>query len=166
MIIYKITNKINGMQYIGQTIHSLNYRWSQHCSKKSLCHKLSYSIQKYGKENFEIKVITRCNTIEEMNYREEYYIKLFNTLSPNGYNLLPGGNNKKHNEETKQKMRKPRSKQGKLNISNAHKGKIMPEETKLKISLALKGRIFSKELREKLSISAKARIYPKKDLTK
>jgi predicted GIY-YIG superfamily endonuclease len=29
-IIYKITNKISGKLYVGQTIHTANYRWSQH----------------------------------------------------------------------------------------------------------------------------------------
>lgn len=30
MIIYKVTNKINNKVYIGQTVHTLNYRMAQH----------------------------------------------------------------------------------------------------------------------------------------
>ena len=34
-IIYKITNKVNGKCYIGQTTKSLSDRWSKHKYKKS-----------------------------------------------------------------------------------------------------------------------------------
>lgn len=37
MIIYKITNKINSKQYVGQTVRSLKNRWHGHCSKSSEC---------------------------------------------------------------------------------------------------------------------------------
>ena len=40
-----------------------------------------------------------------MDFREEYYISLYNTTNPNyGYNKLPGGNNHSHSEETKRKI--------------------------------------------------------------
>jgi group I intron endonuclease len=60
MIIYKIKNKITYDLYIGQTIYSLQERWSSHCrNKKNGCRKLRHAIQKYGPENFEISVIAR-----------------------------------------------------------------------------------------------------------
>src|SRR5580704_3159657 len=96
MIVYKITNKINEKSYIGQTIGPIEKRWNSHCSKQKRGHGIFYrAIAKYGKENFEIKILARCNSIQEMNHREVYYIKLFNTLAPNGYNLDTGGKNKK-----------------------------------------------------------------------
>ena len=71
MLIYKITNKINGKVYIGQTIQCLKKRWSQHKSdsKKSnmTIHK---AMRKYGIENFTIEEIGGANNITELNYQE------------------------------------------------------------------------------------------------
>jgi hypothetical protein len=65
---------------------------------------LKSAIKKYGKENFEISIVCECDSIEEMNLKEEIYIKLFNSMVPNGYNLISGGNNRLASEETKRKM--------------------------------------------------------------
>lgn len=118
MIVYKITNLLTGKSYIGQTVGSMRRRWNRHCSESS-CVLLNRSIKKYGKENFEIKVLAYCNNIEEMNHREQYCIKLFKTLAPNGYNVRSGGNEQirskfvpvKHTEESKMKIRIARKKQ-------------------------------------------------------
>src|SRR5271166_6524834 len=101
MIVYKITNKINGKAYIGQTTQPMELRWLDHCKKG---HALYNAIKKYGKEAFELRILAKCNTMEEMNHREVYYIKLFNTLAPNGYNLKNGGNNKKYTLEARLNM--------------------------------------------------------------
>jgi group I intron endonuclease len=123
---------------------------------------LHQAIKKYGKENFEIKVLARCDSLEEMNHREAYYIKLFNTLRPNGYNLMSGGGNSKHSEETKrkiakanigkkrpeelkQKLRKPKSEAHKLKISAKLKGRKVPE-------LVLQKRSYTKRQKLKLQI--------------
>lgn len=82
--IYKITNKINNKCYIGQSIH-IERRWSEHCfpSKTS---KISLAIQKYGKNNFNFEVIEEC-VITELDEKESYWIKFYNSLIPNGYNV-------------------------------------------------------------------------------
>lgn len=123
MVIYKITNLINKKIYIGQTTQPLLKRWLEHCST-SKKHKsaINKAILKYGKSNFFIQIVSTCNNINELNHRESYYIKLMNTMSPNGYNLVSGGNNKICSLETKNK------------ISKIHKGKILSKDTKLKIS--------------------------------
>lgn len=83
--IYKITNKINNKCYIGQSIH-IERRWSEHCfpSKTS---KISLAIQEYGKENFDFEVLEECK-IEELDKKEEYWIKYYNCVFPNGYNIM------------------------------------------------------------------------------
>ena len=59
MIIYKVTNIINNKIYIGQTIHSLNIRKSQHERSHEYGYKTAFSnaIKKYGKENFIWEII-------------------------------------------------------------------------------------------------------------
>jgi len=102
--IYLIENKINGKKYVGQTIQNdIKRRWNSH---KNLKHKtvgkiLLNAYKKYGTENFSYKIICICFD-EDTNKYEKEYIKYNNTLYPNGYNLLEGGENKKHNEYTKQ----------------------------------------------------------------
>jgi group I intron endonuclease len=123
-----ITNKLNGSRYVGQTVRTLSERWARHCDAHSDCHYLRSAIEKYGKNNFEIKVIVRCNSLEEMNHRETYYIKLFNTMAPNGYNIVPGGN------------RGP-----------SRKGQKNSEESKLKVAATLKGHSVSEDSRRKMS---------------
>lgn len=92
MIIYKITNIINGKMYVGQTIHSLEKRFKDHC-KKSKCRGIHSAIIKYGPSNFKVEVIETVDCLEKLNDREVFWIKELNTISPNGYNLCSGGNN-------------------------------------------------------------------------
>ena len=82
--IYKITNKINGLSYIGQSVH-IERRFIEHClpSKTS---KISYAIQEYGKNNFDFSVLEECSQ-EQLNDREVYWIQYFNTIVPYGYNV-------------------------------------------------------------------------------
>jgi group I intron endonuclease len=105
MVIYKITNKINGKVYVGQTIGSIYSRFKSHTYKSSKCTKLYNSIKKYGKENFKIEIIEKCNSMKELNKREEYWISKLNTIE-DGYNLQSGGNNRIPCKETREKLSK------------------------------------------------------------
>jgi len=174
MVIYKITNTINNKVYIGQTIEPINKRWSAHCSKNSTCTFLKNAIQKYGKDTFIIEIIDGANNLTELNYLEQHYIHVYNSLAPNGYNLRNGGNNELHSEESKIKMRKPKSETAKLNMSKcrlgkkpskkaiensvkARMGKKLTEDHKLKCGDALKGRKFTDEHRKRISKSKKGK---------
>ena len=83
--IYKITNLTNGKSYVGQSIH-IERRWMEHClpSANSL---IAKAIQKYGKEQFAFQVIEECLP-EQLDEKEEYYISHYNTVVPNGYNIM------------------------------------------------------------------------------
>ena len=94
MIIYKITNKINGKVYIGQTIRSLDDRWQQHLrnAKNGVQTHFYHAIRKYGEENFIPEIICSANTKEELNVLETYYIQEYDAIDL-GYNMIDGGNN-------------------------------------------------------------------------
>lgn len=88
--IYKITNKINGKEYVGQSINP-KHRFLAHCSRAkndSDNSPIHSAIKKYGKENFDLEIL---EWTEDYNQREKDLIQLYNTLSPNGYNIELGG---------------------------------------------------------------------------
>lgn len=93
MIIYKVINIKNNKLYIGMTTKTLKYRKNTHlnsmkCGSNYIFHN---AIRKYGIDNFEWEIICECFSKEELNEKEIYYIKEFNTLTPNGYNISTGG---------------------------------------------------------------------------
>ena len=92
--IYKITNKINGKIYIGQTQQHYTTRFIQHLSHARTGesnHKLARAIRKYGEENFFIEVIEEI-PISDLDEREIYWIAHYDsTNDKNGYNILAGG---------------------------------------------------------------------------
>ena len=68
MIIYKITNKINGKVYIGQTIRSLEIRKRGHiqCAEQGMNRHLYNAMRKYGIENFEFEEMCKANSKSEL----------------------------------------------------------------------------------------------------
>lgn len=91
--IYKITNKINGKVYIGQTSKTIEERWKRHIIDTKRKDRKNSAIQnailKYGKENFSIEEIEKCD-ISELNNREIYWIAFYDSFH-NGYNCTLGG---------------------------------------------------------------------------
>lgn len=105
MFIYKITNKINGKTYVGQTNSTISKRWREHCQCQSHCSILSRAIAKYGESNFIIEEIDGANSQTELNYKEWLYVFKNNSLVPSGYNLREGGGSKgRHSVQTKNKL--------------------------------------------------------------
>ncbi len=157
MIIYKTTNKINGKSYIGQTVHSLRQRKHGHVSAALSVRDTTYfhrALRKYGSENFSWEILQECDTIEELNQLEIFYIGYYNTFGNNGYNLTVGGKSGlvgfKHTDESKRKM------------SEAQKGKKLSEETKRRMSKVQKNKVVSKETRRKISEGHKGFKLPEK----
>lgn len=101
MIIYKITNLLDGKVYVGQTARTLEARIDQH--KRRSASAISKAIKKYGWENFKAEVIEECKTRDQLNEREIYWIKFYDCIAPKGYNLHPGGRNHAMTEETRRR---------------------------------------------------------------
>lgn len=160
--IYKITNKLNGKVYIGQSV-DIDTRWRQHINAKDNF-AIHRAIQKYGKENFKFEVLLEC-PVDMLNVWERDMIALYDCISPNGYNLTEGGEGYKCSDETRLKMSnirkgKNRSEETKIKISNAQKGKHHSEETRLKMSNTRKGvklKPLSEEHKRKISESMKGK---------
>jgi len=168
--IYKIINLINNKIYIGQRsskiLHELDtkYMGSGKIIKRA--------INKHGIENFIKEIIEICESKEQLNEREIYWIEFYQSRNPEiGYNLTKGGggvNGLVCSDETR------------LKLSLASKGRPVwitgkhhSEETKIKIGLAVKnrkiinplmnkgkynpmyGKHLSNEAKEKISIANK-----------
>lgn len=93
--IYKITNKINGRCYIGQTSQNAKKRWKEHIKvyTNPKCYNYNYPLykafRKYGIKKFEFEVIEECE-IQDLNKREIYWISYYNSYKE-GYNQTLGG---------------------------------------------------------------------------
>lgn len=90
--IYKITNKINGKIYIGQHSKSDNSLEDLDKSYWGSGIKIIKAIKKYGREAFTREILCWCDSLEELNTREKYYITTLNCLNDTiGYNIAKGG---------------------------------------------------------------------------
>ncbi len=139
MIVYKITNKINGKLYFGITKCNLQKRWNEHkCKSKKNNSHLYLSIRKYGIENFIILQIKECFSESEMYETEIELIKQYKTNNPKyGYNNSIGGESstlgRKLSNEQKNKIsqfqknrkREPHSEQTKQKLRAVSKGRDM-----------------------------------------
>jgi group I intron endonuclease len=97
--IYKITNKINGKAYIGQSTN-IKRRWNVHknasVNPNGKCYEypLYRAMRKYGLDNFTFEVVEECKK-SELNEREIFYIQKYNTYA-DGYNQDNGGECARH----------------------------------------------------------------------
>lgn len=146
--IYKITNKINNKCYIGETRKEDPYdRWRGHIQsikRNSGCPILKGAIKKYGVDNFKFEVLIICFDKDRFIYEREY-IQKYNSQTPNGYNILPGGEGggflgKNHSEESKKKIGENLKNFHKLNPNHfeTYREKLKESMSKVDISSAVK----------------------------
>lgn len=92
MIIYKITNIVNGKIYVGCTTGTLERRWRRHVDRRKDRTLLARSILKYGAESFLIEQIDSAKSEKEMFEKEIFWIQELNSINRSiGYNMTPGG---------------------------------------------------------------------------
>lgn len=157
------TNLINEKMYVGQRkikYKNKNNGWKTYLGSGTIFKK---ALKKYGKENFDRKIIDIAFNQDELNKLEYFYTKFFDSVNKeNWYNLHYGG-------EVGEKTHYNLSEEGKKNqlLHHPWKGKHHSEETKKKMSEAAKkreqmkkenGYKISEETKEKLSKSNKGKI--------
>ncbi len=85
MIVYITTNLINGKKYIGKDENNVK-------SYIGSGIEIAHAIKKYGRKNFIKEILAECNTSEELNELEEYYIDYYGAQKSDlFYNIAPGG---------------------------------------------------------------------------
>lgn len=143
---------INGKPYIGQTKQTFEKRLKDHKKSSKNPNDKSYNvplyraIRKYGWETLIPEILENDIDDNELNDREIFYINLYNTMSPIGYNLTSGGNQMMIcSDESREKMR--------LAAMERYKNPELHE----KLSLAAKKRYADPEERRKASERLKAR---------
>ena len=92
--IYKITNSLNQMCYIGQA-KSVYKRFCDHCKcglgiDTPQGNKLYKAMLEDGLENFTFEILEECSP-EELDKKEKYYISVYNSVNF-GYNSVKGNN--------------------------------------------------------------------------
>jgi group I intron endonuclease len=161
-IIYKALNKVNHKPYIGQTTDPLNERISRHFYRghidkgkdNSIFHK---ALIKYGRENFDWVVICECSSKTELDEKETFYIKHFNShyKDGRGYNMTYGGEGSsgfRHSEKSKKKMSLLARSRGPSPLKGKKRGP-MPLEIRIKIAKSNRGKKVSKETRKKMRLA-------------
>jgi predicted GIY-YIG superfamily endonuclease len=177
MIVYKFTSP-SGKSYIGMTKNTINGRFNQHryaSLKSENKGPFAYALCKYQDVNsWKKEILFESDNSEDIKQKEIECIASHNTLVPNGYNVLQGGqqglfgmtlseeHKKKQSEGRKKYYETEEGKQWKQHLSEVYKGNefskgLIPynkgktgllkhtDETKKIISDKLTGREFSDE---------------------
>lgn len=87
--IYMITNKVNGKIYIGKHQYIGPGLDPNYFASGKI---INEAVNKYGRENFDVAMLSTADTLDELNAKEAAYIKEYNSQDLSvGYNLTCGG---------------------------------------------------------------------------
>ena len=146
--VYIFSNKVNGKCYVGQT-WNLQRRIRDHNNGNGYAKLLAYAIKKYGANNFDVRVITCCDSQEDLDQAEKAQIQVNNTLAPHGYNLALGGAHGKHTDSTKQL------------IGSYHRNKVVSQSTRDKLRAKNQGKKPTPQTVSKIIESKKEKSFQK-----
>ena len=151
-IIYCHTNTINGKKYVGQTKHTIEHRWYQHCQPDDNNNHFHNAIVKYSPDCWTHEIIAEYDD-EILNEAEIYWIAYFNSFH-NGYNETTGGDGGYiRSESTVNKM--IASKKGKLvGEDNPMWGRTHSEDSIKLMADKKRGKVVSEATKHKHSDDA------------
>ena len=162
--IYLTTNLVNGKKYIGQHRSS--------CFDRSYYGSgvlLNRALSKYGKENFSVSILKECDSEEDLNESEIYFIKKYNAvINEEFYNVANGGlghtcdpwnKGKRGVQKVTPKQLEALEKGRHLPASNKQKDQLRERRTGIEVSEYTRAllrekrklQVFSKETRQKMS---------------
>lgn len=131
MYIYKITNIDNNKSYIGQTTRPIEQRFHRHildAINGKLNTHFARAIRKYGPDKWVLETIDTANTQNELNQKEQYWIRYYNTIQE-GYNetdalYKSGGNTYQSKTAEEMEIIKEKIRQSKIGAKNPMARKI------------------------------------------
>ena len=154
--IYKTTNTKNNKIYIGQ--HKSTEFDPKYLGSGKM---FTQAKNKYGRDAFIVELLEECDSRQQLDEREIYYVALFNSRDTDvGYNLTQGGQDRfftgcKHTDEAKEKMSNrainrphPPTTRGRIQITNGTQNKYIPKEEleKYKEQGWYRGRVYDKSV--------------------
>jgi group I intron endonuclease len=91
--VYLIDNEVNSKVYVGVTSIGLRERMYCHngCANSDSTYPLYVDMKLYGKDKFHIHRLCTTDSENERDILEQFFIKHYNCMYPNGYNLTGGG---------------------------------------------------------------------------
>jgi group I intron endonuclease len=92
VLVYSITNSVNGKRYIGITANPRR-RWKEHrlLAERNAPTAMASAIRQYGLSSFQMEIIACCLSRQDAHLCEQLLIKQEGTKAPGGYNLTDGG---------------------------------------------------------------------------
>lgn len=132
--IYKTTNLITGRLYVGRRV-GIVFKKSYYGSGLLI----KQSVNKYGKNNFKVEILCTCDSEEELNKKEIYFIDVLDCIHPKGYNIAIGGRNCSPSKTTRRK------------ISHKLKGRKLKKSTCIKMSIFQSNRVWDDSFRKAVS---------------
>lgn len=162
--VYAATNLLDEKYYIGKTF-DLNERWTNHKSsarKGSSCY-FHRALNKYGAENFDLKILAETETEQEALDLERLWIILTGSYKEEiGYNLTFGGDGVRPNEATRKKESaankgRRKTEEEKEHLRRINTGRRHSLESIAKMRIVQSGRVTSEETKAKQSAVRKGR---------
>lgn len=94
MVVYLLTNTVNGMEYVGATSRSLPQRWNEHLYEARhdrSRNPLYRDMREHGFSVFDKRILSVALNRQALGELEAFWTRELETRSPQGYNRTDGG---------------------------------------------------------------------------